>query len=279
MGEQDIFERISSRYFELTASERRAADYILAHRGEVQDRSISELAEACDVAEATLSRFCRRLGLKGYNAFRLELARSDAACGGDGGAGEAGCGTVCRRRLQENLDALEQTARLADPETVRRGAELLMGARRVACMGLGHSMVMAAEAWTLFSTILPQITFIPDPHLQLSTLALMEEGDAVLFFSYSGSSGELPQALDLARERGVKVLLITRFPASPGGRRADLVLQCGSREGPLQAGSVEARIAQLFVMDLLFTEICRLDPEGTAARQERVAEALARKHL
>ena len=60
MGEQDIFERISSRYFELTASERRAADYILAHRGEVQDRSISELAEGCDVAEATLSRFCRR---------------------------------------------------------------------------------------------------------------------------------------------------------------------------------------------------------------------------
>ena len=56
-------------------------------------------------------------------------------------------------------------------------------------------------------------------------------------------------------------------------------LTASEREGPLQAGSVEARIAQLFVMDLLFTEICRLDPEGTAARQERVAEALARKHL
>lgn len=69
------------------------------------------------------------------------------------------------------------------------------------------------------------------------------------------------------------------FELTASERRADLVLQCGSREGSLQAGSVEARIAQLFVMDLLFTEICRLDPEGTAARQERVAEALARKHL
>ena len=69
------------------------------------------------------------------------------------------------------------------------------------------------------------------------------------------------------------------FELTASERRADLVLQCGAREGPLQAGSVEARIAQLFVMDLLFTEICCLDPEGTAARQERVAETLARKHL
>ena len=52
------------------------------------------------------------------------------------------------------------------------------------------------------------------------------------------------------------------FELTASERRADLVLQCGSREGPLQAGSVEARIAQLFVMDLLFTEICCLDPEG-----------------
>ena len=37
------------------------------------------------------------------------------------------------------------------------------------------------------------------------------------------------------------------FELTASERRADLVLQCGSREGPLQAGSVEARIAQLFV--------------------------------
>ncbi len=69
------------------------------------------------------------------------------------------------------------------------------------------------------------------------------------------------------------------FELTASERRADLVLQCGSREGPLQAGSVEARIAQLFVMDLLLPRSAAWTRRGTAARQERVAEALARKHL
>ena len=60
---------------------------------------------------------------------------------------------------------------------------------------------------------------------------------------------------------GIKVILVSRFPKSPGGQLADLVLQCGSNEGPLQVGSVSARMAQLFVLDLLFTEVCDLDPE------------------
>ena len=40
--------------------------------------SISELAEECGVAEATISRFCKRLGYKGYNAFKLAVANSTA---------------------------------------------------------------------------------------------------------------------------------------------------------------------------------------------------------
>ena len=74
MGGQDIFETISSQYFQLTHSEKKVADYVLAHRVDAQYMSISELAEECQVADATISRFCRRLGLGSYNTFKLELA-------------------------------------------------------------------------------------------------------------------------------------------------------------------------------------------------------------
>ena len=40
--------------------------------------SISELAYESGVAEATISRFCRRLKLKGYNAFKLAVAKATA---------------------------------------------------------------------------------------------------------------------------------------------------------------------------------------------------------
>ena len=63
----------------------------------------------------------------------------------------------------------------------------------------------------------------------------------------------------MARERGAKPILITRFPKSPGAACADVVLECGSRESPLQAGSIAARLAQLYLLDVLFNEVCRRD--------------------
>lgn len=75
---ESVLERMSSEYYELTSSEKKIVDYIMQHRMETQDMSISQLAEACGVAEATVSRFCRRLGSKGYGAFRLALANSTA---------------------------------------------------------------------------------------------------------------------------------------------------------------------------------------------------------
>ena len=140
-------------------------------------------------------------------------------------------------------------------------------------------MVLAEEAWTLLSSISPKFALVPDSHQQMAALALMEEGDAALYFSYSGSTREIQDALEVAHARKGKVILITRFPKSPGGLKADVVLQCGSNEGPLQAGSVPARVAQLFVLDLLYTELFQRAPEQAVECRERIAEAIARRHV
>ena len=73
---ESVFDKISAAYYELTAAEKKTADFIMANRGQSQYLSIAELAEYSGVAEATVSRFCRRLGYKGFNAFRLALANA-----------------------------------------------------------------------------------------------------------------------------------------------------------------------------------------------------------
>lgn len=284
MTGQNIFETISSQYFQLTNSEKKVADYILGHRIDAQYMSISELAEECDVADATISRFCRRLGIGGYNAFKLELAKASMATRGphtsekldQGSSGYAG---LCKKLLNESIAALEQTANLLDAGQVRLALDLIQRADKVVCMGQGGSMVLAQEAWTMFSTISPKFVFVPDSHLQINTVALMGPKDVVLFFSYSGSTRDLQDVLEVAKSRGVKVILVSRFPKSPGGQKADVVLQCGANEGPLQAGSCSARIAQMFVMDVLFQQMYEREPGQAEDCREKIAEAVARKHL
>ena len=62
MANTNIFEQINSEYYQLTSAEKRVADYVADHQQRTQYMSISELAEEAGVAEATVTRFCKRLG-------------------------------------------------------------------------------------------------------------------------------------------------------------------------------------------------------------------------
>ena len=267
MSAQDIFETISSQYFQLTNSEKKVADYVLAHRMDAQYMSISELAEECAVADATISRFCRRLGLGGYNTFKLELAKASMAAhsarrAGMEEGGRDGFEAMCRERMQESTAALEQTVKRLDPEALKRAADLLLQAGRVLCMGQGSSMVLAEEAWTLLSSISPKFALVPDSHQQMAALALMEEGDAALYFSYSGSTpGDPGRPGGGPRPEGKgdpdhPLSQVTRGPE--GGCGPPVRLQRGAPPGRVGPRPV----AQLFVLD---PAVHRAVPAGSGA--------------
>ena len=267
----DVFTRINREYYQLTSAEKKIADYMLLQRQECQYMSIAEMAEVAEVAEATVSRFCRRLGYKGYSAFKLAVAGSGSAqrpmnpLYGEIQA-EDSLGDMCQKIYAADVDAVTQTLALINPGAVTKAAELILSADRVLCMGLGGSMVLAQEAAHLFSTALPNFYAVEDSHFQAIRCAMLTERDVV-------------DVMKIAQERGARTILITRFPKSPGASCADVVLECGAREGPLQMGSVAARMGQLFLIDVLFSEVCRRDMEACRNRRKQVADALADKHL
>ena len=153
MSEEHVFETISREYYDLTASEKKTADYLMAHQEESQYMSIAELAEECGVAEATVSRFCRRLGYKGYNAFELAIANSTARmCQDTSLPAEArspesdSLEEMARSLYDTDNGAMLQTLALLSGSRIKAAAELLEQARWVYCMGQGGYMLIAAEA-------------------------------------------------------------------------------------------------------------------------------------
>ena len=284
-GTRNVIEQISEEYYELTAAEKKTADFILRKPRESQYLSIAELAEESGVAEATVSRFCRRLGYKGYNAFKLAIANATAH---HPGSDEKLSGEVeesdsledmARKRYSTDVAAMTETLNLLRPDQISAAVSILQEAEKVLCMGQGGSMVMAQEAAHLFSTVSGKFFAISDSHLQAIATANLSDRDVLLFFSYSGATRDLVDALSVARQQRARILLITRFARSPGAGFADLVLCCGSDESPLQLSSVPAKLAQLFLVDILFSEYCRRDLPTCEAARARVASALAEKHL
>ena len=281
MDEQiDILERIHAAYYQLTSTERKVADLVLAQPSQVQFMSITQLADECGTAEATVTRFCRRLNLKGFNAFKIELARHSASTSVKPKDREPN--SLVNRSLEVGRlasDAVYQTIELVEPKQVLRAVELIESAQHVVCIGSGGSMIMATECAHLFSTVSGNFQAVPDSHLQMSAVATMNQGDVVMLFSYSGATTNGLQVMELAKARGTSTILVTRFHKSPAAKLADVVLRCGSNESPFQFGSVPARIAQLVVLDVLFQEYFHRNRETCQETIQNIASALSGMHV
>ena len=66
---------IKARYNEMGRSEKKIADWILAHPQDIISLSISDIAGICQIGEATIVRFSRRLGLSGYQELKIAIAQ------------------------------------------------------------------------------------------------------------------------------------------------------------------------------------------------------------
>lgn len=282
----NILEQITEKYHVLTRSGKKLADYIFANTHDAQYLSISSMAEYSGVSEASITRFCRHLGLSGYNDLKLELAK--AAYVTDMGeplespdtiTSEDTMASIFNKLHASNILSLNETMDLLDEKEISRAVDLISAADRVFCFGQGGSMVMAMEAWARFSTATSRFVHVEDSHMQVMNIALASEKDVILFFSYSGSTKDMEDVMRIAKKRRVSVILITHFPKSRATQFADVVLFCGYNEGPLQSGSVAAKLGQLFLIECLFYVFCKRNPEVYAKARSDTAEAITQKLL
>ena len=285
ISEQNYLMKINDIYYELTSSEKRVADIIISNASRVQHMTATELSKECNVANATISRFCNKLGCRNYMELRVSIGQPATSHEASEGpitgkvTPDDTIAEMCSKIYHIEVDAIAMTHELVKPDQIKMAADYLRRAQTVLCMGQGGSMIMAEEAAGLFGTTYPNFYAVTDDHTQISRAAIACPGDVILYFSYSGATKELMDLLPVAHTRKVIVILITRFPNSPGAQLADLVLQCGANESALQLGSAEAKIAQICLLEIIHTEMCRHDMKTIGERKQAIRDALACKHM
>ncbi len=188
-------------------------------------------------------------------------------------------GEMAKKLFAYNVASINQTLQLIDKEAYCQAAKHLKAAKHVYCFGQGASGIMAQELWGRFITVSSNFSYITDPHLQTIVTANCDKDDVIVLFSYSGATQDGPRLLSEAKIRGAKTILITHYRKSFASEFADIILLCGSRETPKQTGSIAAKMAQLFVIDLLFNEFYRLNPIEAEEAIKRTSVAMETKLL
>lgn len=282
MANQDISSLIHSRYNTFTNTEKKVADYILQHMKEVIYMSITDLADACQVGESSVFRFCKTMDLKGYQEFKIVLAHTVSLDDETPQLSSVitmqdSVKDLSSKVLSSNVQALTETYNLLNEQDVIEAVDVMIQAKRIQFFGVGSSSITALEAKNKFMRITNKTEFAGDSHLQIMSAALMEPGDVAIAISYSGSTKDTIAVAKLAKERGATVISITRFAKSPLRNFSDLTLLCGANEGPLQGGSLSAKLSQLYLLDLLYFEYFKQTNGTSVTNKELTANAVIEK--
>lgn len=283
MAEFGLFLDIQLRYNQLTKTEKKIADYVRKNADQVLFMSITELADACKVADASVYRFCRTIGVKGYQEFKMKLSLSMSAVEDGIQKAEESPETLDSAQkmlediLESHINALKETHMLLKWEEIERIVAMMEKARNIYFFGIGDSLLTAMEARNKFLRITKKVHCVDDPHMQAMIASMATQEDLVFLISYSGATKDIVYVADILSEVGAKVVAITRFLKSPLTSHVDGILLCGSNEGPLEGGSLGAKLSQLYIIDILFKEYYRRNLGVSMENNQKTSKAVVEK--
>ncbi|GAB3152204.1 MurR/RpiR family transcriptional regulator [Micromonospora sonneratiae] len=271
----------------LSPAEQRVARLVVADPAAAARRTITDLATAAETSEATVIRFCRSVGMEGYPQLRIRLAAEAArrieppdarVVGGDIPPG-ADMAQIIATIAFNDARAVEETAEQLDPAICERIVEAVAAAGRIEIYGAGASGFVASDFQQKLHRIGRTAFYFPDIHTALTSAALLGKGDVALGISHTGTTSDVIEVLEQARDRGATTVALTNFPRSPITEVADFVLTTAARETTYRSGAMASRLAQLTVVDCLFVGVAARNRTRAKKALEATADAVAPHRL
>jgi RpiR family carbohydrate utilization transcriptional regulator len=269
--------RLRGVYPSLKTALQKVADLILRQPEMAIYASVNEVAAAAQVSEATVMRLCRILGFKGFQDFKIALARELVAPSQkmEGEAGnEDDPATLVRRIFKANIAALEETQEILDLRQLQQAAQILLNCRRLMVAGVSGSGLVVQYAGLRLTPLGLEVRGFTEVYQMLTHAALLTREDVLLAISHSGSSGEVLDTARVAKDQGARVIGITNNPLAPLTRISDLVLITSGRELTVPRDGLASLLCQITIIDCLFTLLQRTRPDETRDNLVKIQKAL-----
>ena len=281
-GQQHVLASIRGNYGKFSEKEKKIADYILDNPQKIIHHTINQVSDEVNVAESTVFRFCQRIGFKGYQALKIALAAEivtpikdihEKISEGDS------VGTVSKKVFRSNIKTLEDTMQIIDGDIFEQAVRLILAANRVEFFGNGGSAVVALDAYHKFIRSGLQINANLESHMQLMSASQLTDRDVAILISHSGSTKDMLDVLQVLQKKRVKTISITNFAKSPLTKEADLALYTSAEEIDFRSEAMSSRIAQLSIIDALYTNVMIAEKEPGRVALTNMREAMSLKRL
>ncbi|MFP7243127.1 MurR/RpiR family transcriptional regulator [Pediococcus pentosaceus] len=252
---QSGFMRLRTLHDQLSKSDQKIADYVLSQADSARTLTIQTIADNVGLSTATVSRFVKRIGFNSFREFSLSLNTPTQSSDTFFGEIESQDGTteIVHKVFSGARNALDATYSLISEESWQTALDWLVTGRKIGLFGIGGSAIVALDGYHKLLRTPLDVEQHPDYDVQLMQAVRMQTGDVGIVISHSGRNHDTLKIARQLKQNGVKIIAITAHVHSELAKLADLVMASSAEEVNMRSESMSSLLAQITIMDSLFT--------------------------
>ena len=274
--EKSVLDTICASLDTFFESERKIGTYIIKHTAKVVDMTVGELAQACGVSDASVSRFCKKINMKGFHHLKITLAKEISERGKEeeevsNHISVNDIGQSLKNILANKVTEITQTVSMMDTKQLHEILDKLNTAKTVQFFAVGNTIPVAIDgAFKLNQIGIPAVSGTIW-ETQIGYTYNMTADDVVIAISNSGESTAVLRALEAARSAGATTISITNSEKSSAAQLSDYHITTATREKLFLDGYCFSRVSATTVIEILylFLTSMRKDAYKSVVRHEQ----------
>lgn len=214
-SDESVIARIESYEPDSSAAEKKVAAFIVSDPARAIDTNVSEMAESSGVSEATVVRFCKRIGYSGFYQMKLQLSHDIGKQSSIAFHQPASGGSSTQEGLAQLSERILGIGQRLEPKIVNLCAAAINNCSVVHVIGCGQSRLLAADIVFRLSGYGIRATGGNDIRIDIANLLLSPREDLCVLISKSGETKKTNLARDIAAERGLTTIAFTAVEKNP----------------------------------------------------------------
>lgn len=278
--ELNIIDRIKDLYPNLGKSSRRIADYFIANGPNAASKTVTDLATACQVSVATISRFAKQIGYSNYSQLKWALTNQSSQSGNeiqeiiDTDTPK----TVAKKTLDANIETLNGTFDLLEDKDLEKAVRLMVNAKKLEFFGLGGSNIVALDAYHKFLRVPLNVQHDTEYHMALMQASRFTSNDCAVVISHTGNDTDTLEIAEALKLNHVPIIVITSFPNSPLADYGDVAFFSISEDSRYRSEALLSLTSQLAINDCLYMLVAQYFGKSAEHVLGKIRATIAKKH-
>lgn len=285
MTNSSLLISLKSQLSSLTRSDRLIAQSIVDDPAYFVQVSVKSFAKHLGTSDATVIRFCKKMGFSGYQALKERLnsdllapqAMDQIALSSDIYLDDS-IDDTADKLLNIVAQSVRETKIALDLSVIQSIVDRISKCQRIFFIGLGGSGMSAIEASLKFNRIGIDANGFNEKHAMFYKLQHTTANDIVIALSHSGKTADILNAQKTAKERGAYTIAITNNLTSPLAEHSEIKLLNCSEGEVYQGDSIGTRVTQMFILDLIYTELMKQNFDKVKSAKHNIREKLLLTH-